>query len=225
MTNGLSALGLHRFGNDTLPQNDAQIFQGIIPTKNEEMGMYWSAPKPLRWQYSAWGYNWYEAPIETQALMIEAFDEINDDEVAVDDMRTWLLKQKQTQDWKTTKATVEAIYALLLRGVNSLETIPLEVSVGGKKIHNTAENSEKGTGYYKQTWQAAEIKPAMANISLTNPNKNVAWGAMYWQYFEDLDKITPSETPLKLNKALFLQKTTDKGLVLELISETTRLCR
>ena len=42
----------------------------------------------------------------------------------------------------------------------------------------------------------------MGKVSVTNPNKTVAWGALYWQYFEQLDKITFAETPLKLSKKL-----------------------
>jgi uncharacterized protein YfaS (alpha-2-macroglobulin family) len=63
----------------------------------------------------------------------------------------------------------------------------------------------------------------MADVTLTNPNKVVAWGALYWQYFEDLDKITPADTPLKLSKQLFLQNNTDKGLVMEPITDKTTL--
>ena len=75
---------------------------------NDELGMFWRDTEESWW--------WYRAPIETQALMIEAFDEIAGDAAAVENCRVWLLKQKQTQDWKTTRATADAVYALLLRG-------------------------------------------------------------------------------------------------------------
>ncbi|HMS53284.1 MAG TPA: hypothetical protein PKD56_13210, partial [Chitinophagales bacterium] len=81
-------------------------------TYNEEMGMYFKDVQP--------GWYWYQAPIETQALLIEAFDEVGKDAKSVEEMRIWLLKQKQTQDWKTTKATAEACYALLLKGTSWL---------------------------------------------------------------------------------------------------------
>ncbi len=77
---------------------------------NEEMGMFW--------RDTELSFCWYRAPIETQALMIEAFDEVMNDDQAVEDCKVWLLKQKQTQDWKTTKGTADAVYALLLRGGN-----------------------------------------------------------------------------------------------------------
>lgn len=74
---------------------------------NEEMGMYWK-------EWNNHGWFWYQAPIESQAMMIEAFTEIDQKQNVIDDLKTWLLKQKQTQNWGTTKATAEACYALLL---------------------------------------------------------------------------------------------------------------
>jgi hypothetical protein len=70
----------------------------------EEMGMYW---RDLELSFS-----WFRAPIETQAMMIEAFDEVMNDQQAVEDCKVWLIKQKQTQDWKTTKATADACAAM-----------------------------------------------------------------------------------------------------------------
>ena len=58
----------------------------------------------------------------------------------------------------------------------------------------------------------------MADVQLTKKGNGIAWGAIYWQYFEDLDKITSAETPLKLNKKLFLKTNTATG---EEISEIT----
>lgn len=211
---GLIALSEYRSKNDTLPKKILRSLQEHAIEK-EEMGMYWGNTQ---------GYYWHQAPIETQALMIEAFDEIARDVVSVDAMRTWLIKNKQTNDWKTTRATVEAIYALLLRGTDYLsETKPLQVQVGKKKIMQNAQNREAGTGYYKQVWSADSIQPEMATVQITNPNKVVAFGAMYWQYLEDLDKITPAETPLKLEKKLFLKTISDKGEVITPITPETEL--
>jgi len=82
---------------------------------------------------------------------------------------------------------------------------------------------EAGTGYFKTSWSKTEIKPEMGNITVTKKDEGVAWGAMYWQYFEQLDKITTHETPLKLSKKLFVQRNTDAGPVIELIKAGTTL--
>jgi uncharacterized protein YfaS (alpha-2-macroglobulin family) len=215
---GMIALGTARLGDDKTPLDIIKSLRERA-LYSEEMGMYWK---------TTYGYYWYEAPIETQALMIELFDEIAQDEKAVDDLKTWLLKQKQTQDWKTTKATAEACYALLLRGENWLVTEQqVEITIGDKIINPNSEANvtpiEAGTGYFKTAWNAEEVTANMGNITVKKQTPGVAWGAVYWQYFEQLDKITPAETPLKLKKQLFLQENSDRGPVLKEISEKTPL--
>ncbi|MEY4387337.1 MAG: hypothetical protein RLY20_2620 [Verrucomicrobiota bacterium] len=188
---------------------------------NEEMGRFWRDTELSWW--------WYHAPIETQALMIEAFDEVAGDAQAVEDCRVWLLKQKQTQDWKTTKATADAVYGLLLRGKNILASDKLvEVSLGdinvtpGGKGDLRSQKSEAGTkvepgtGFYERHFTSAEVKAKMGEITVRKVDEGVSWGSVHWQYFEDMSKVTPYEgTPLKLKKSLFTKVNTAKGPTLE----------
>jgi len=74
---------------------------------------------------------------------------------------------------------------------------------------------EAGTGYFKTSWGKGEIKPEMGKVKVTKKDAGVSWGALYWQYFEQLDKITPAETPLKLEKKLFIERMTERGKVIE----------
>jgi hypothetical protein len=63
-------------------------------------------------------------PTETQAMMIEVFAELTNETDLIDEMKLWLLTNKQTNNWNTTKATSSAIYALLINGgVMNLETV------------------------------------------------------------------------------------------------------
>ncbi|MEA1785913.1 MG2 domain-containing protein [Arenibacter sp. GZD96] len=215
---GLLALVLHRMEDKT---NSNKILQSLKENSitSDELGMYWKE------NTASW--YWYQAPIETQALLVEAFSEIQNDTQTVDNLKMWLLKNKQTSQWKTTKATTEAVYALLLQGNNWLSvTEAVDVRVGDQKIDpSKLENVkvEAGTGYYKTAWNSAEIQPKMAEVHLSKKGEGIAWGALYWQYFEDLDKITPAKTPLKLNKKLFLKKNTKLGEQLSEITPTTHL--
>ncbi len=186
---------------------------------SDELGMYWKS--------NLAGYYYYQAPIETQALLIEVFSEIEKDTKTVDNLKIWLLKNKQTNRWKTTKATTEAVYALLLQGSDWISiTDMVAVTVGAKKIDpTTLENVriEAGTGYFKTSWNGNEITPEMGKITISKKGKGIAWGGLYWQYFEDLDKITSAETPLKLRKKLFLKTNTDTGKKLTEITHKTVL--
>lgn len=205
--------------------DDAKTANKIIRALDEnsitsdELGMYWKE------NTNSW--YWYQAPIETQSLLIEAFSEIQNDIETIDNLKIWLLKNKQTNQWKTTKATTEAVYALLLQGSDWLSvTDAVTVLVGGEKIDPTKLNDvkvEAGTGYYKTSWDTKEITPKMGDVQISKKGNGIAWGAMYWQYFEDLDKITTAETPLKLKKKLFLKSNTNTGEELAEITEKTVL--
>jgi uncharacterized protein YfaS (alpha-2-macroglobulin family) len=212
---GMIALGLFRYNSKKIP---ADIIKSLKENSitHKELGMYWKD--------NIGGWYWYQAPIEQQALMIEVFDEITNDQVSVNDMKVWLLKQKQTQDWKTTRATTEAVYALLMRGTDWLANDEIvKITLAGKEIDPKKLDNvkvEAGTGYFKTSWSGSDIKPEMGNVTVTKSNEGVAWGALYWQYFEDLDKITPHETPLKLKKQLFVERMTSAGKVIEPIDKT-----
>ncbi|TYB73893.1 alpha-2-macroglobulin [Bizionia saleffrena] len=202
-----------------------QILESLRETSitSEELGMYWKE------NTSSW--QWYEAPIETQSLLIEAFSEIEETSVrktgTIDNLKIWLLKNKQTNSWKTTKATTNAVYALLLQSSDWLSvTDSVEVSIGGQPLSpETLENVkvEAGTGYYKTSWNTTEIKPELADVTLTKKGNGIAWAGLYWQYFEDLEAITFAETPLKLQKKLFKKTQTDTGELLTDITKNTTL--
>ena len=217
-TQGHLAIALKRFNSfnaftDATPVDIMKSLKERSVT-NEELGRFWRDTELSWW--------WYRAPIETQALMIEAFDEVAGDAQAVEDCRVWLLKQKQTQDWKTTKATADAVYGLLLRGKTLLASDQLvEVSVGGINVTPVAKSEtrtavEPGTGFYERRFSGAEVKAKMGEITVKKMDEGVSWGSVHWQYFEDMSKVTPYEgTPLKLKKSLFTKVNTAKGPTLE----------
>jgi len=211
------ALCLNRYGLDKQAKDIVAALKDIAII-HDEMGMYWKD--------NISGYYWHQAPIETQAILIETFDEVSGDLASVEEMKIWLLKNKQTNDWKTTKATTQAVYALLMRGTNLLvDEDVVDIYVGERNIKSFDENlkPEDGTGYFKKTWSAEEIQPIYADVRVERKKPGVSWGALYWQYFEDLDKITPHDTPLKLKKQLFLVRNSLIGEVMMPIGNNARL--
>ena len=214
---GMIALAANRFDMNFASDITASLAEFAI--HHEEMGMYWKE--------NVAGYYWYQAPVETQALMIEVFNEVAKNAKLVDALKVWLLKQKQTQDWKTTKATSEAVYALLLSGTNWLESDKMvKIKLGDMIIDPTkieGAQVEAGTGYFKTSWNKNEIKSKMGKVHLQKEDEGIAWGGLYWQYFEDLDKISTHKTPLKLDKKLFLEQPSENGSVIKPITKKTKL--
>jgi len=185
--------------------------------KSEDYGMYWKENKS--------GWHFYSAPVETQALLIEAFSEL-EELAAVEEMKIWLLQNKRTNHWPTTKATTEATYALLKQGEDWLQTEDnTQLSVGGQeipseKLEETAK--EAGTGYRKISWTADEISDSFSEITIENNNNTAGFGGAYWQYFEDLDKIkTYNNSPLNVEKELYLNVSGTSGKSLKKISAQT----
>lgn len=221
MSQAMIAVALWRLDDEaTAKKIIAALRQNAIV--NEETGMYWKD--------NTGGYRWNDAPVETQVVIIEAFNTIAGDTNAINQMRKWLLKQKQMNDWQTTRATADACYALLINGTNWLETeSKVQVALGGQPLdtQNDPEiKAEAGTGYIKKSFDETEIKPEMGKVTVSPVNGAdvpVAWGALYWQYFEQMDKISRAQTPLSIIKQLYVEKTTDTGLVKTLLKGGDKL--
>ena len=182
----LAAIAMKRRGEAALAKEIMASIKerGVL---SEELGMYWKVP----YFFSS---SVFSAPVSTQALIVEAFREVTQDEESAEACNVWLLKQKQTQDWTTTAATADAIYALMLGGGADLlagDTLA-EVTLGGVKV--PTDNAEKGTGMYSHRYAADEIKPEMGEITFTGAGeKGVAWGGVHWSYFEDVLKVRAHE--------------------------------
>lgn len=210
------ALTLQRNGKADIAK---KIVEGMRQSAvyKEEMGMYWK-------ENEKGGWYWYQAPVETQALLIEAFADITPSDVeSVQKMKIWLLKQKQTTHWSTTKSTTEAIYALLLQGSDWINTENnIKVSLGKEKI-DMSNSSEAGTGYTKVVVQGKDIQAQMATVTLEQKSNVPSWGALYWQYFENIDKISSQQSGIKIAKQLYKAVNGARGEDLLLINENTIL--
>ncbi len=184
--------------------------------RSDELGMYW--------KYNQ-GYYWYNQPIETQAHVMEAVSLVDEDSQDLNEMRIWLLKNKQTNRWRSTVSTAKAIYALLLRGDDWLGTTKAPFVAIGDQVLSTPQttrnsNVQVGTGYFKKSWLADEITSDMSRIDVRNENDIVSWGAVYWQYFQAIDEIEKyDENVLNIKRSLFKKIRSDSGEMLIPFSE------
>lgn len=211
---GMIALFMQR---NKRPDITKMIERSLMETarQSETDGMYWAK--------NSLGYFWYQNPVETQSLMIALFTEAGNNQKAVDDMKIWLLRNKQTNNWKTTKTTAAACYALLMRGSDWLvDQAEPKINIGNQTLQQLKPGlkAEPGSGYLKTTWVDDQIKPEMGKVTVSNPGKTVSWGALYWQYVENLDKITSAQTDLELQRKYFIEKQTDRGPVLTPVDAT-----
>ncbi|MGV8879372.1 MAG: alpha-2-macroglobulin family protein [Sphingobacteriaceae bacterium] len=208
----LIAFILHRNGETAATQ---QIIRSLQETSQQtaELGMYWAKNKP--------GYFWYQSPVETQSILIALFQEVGADQKSIDEMKIWLLGNKQTNNWGTTKATAAACYALLMKkGDGLLSASPTtRIMINNQPLSQlkSALKEEVGTGYINTSWTEDDIKPALGEVEITNTSKNINWGALYWQYTEKLDKVTAFNTDIQLERKYFVEQVNSSGAFLQLV--------
>jgi hypothetical protein len=198
------ALVLERMGDKTTAREVlASLKERSM--QSADLGMYWKG--------FTRGMDWSSFPTETHALLIEAFHEVTADKDAEDGLRHYLLTLKRSTDWGTTKATAESCYALLLTGDDWLEPkSPPQITVGGEAVKSDAQ--EAGTGQFQRTWSGPEVKPAMGEVRVTTANDGLQWGALHWQYLEQMDKVTTHGGPFTIRKQVLLKEAADDGTTL-----------
>ena len=161
---------------------------------DEERGTYWRDNKR--------GWGWDENPIATQALLIEAFTQLDQPSLLIGRMQQWLLGQKRTTQWSSSIATAQAVHALVT-GAHSLPlttTNDLSISVGKERLETSQDNPLARA--HKQ-WEAEEITPSLAHVEISRHTPTPSWGAMTWQYYEDIDKVKASGTGLTLTTTYY----------------------
>lgn len=175
-------------------------------TTTAEQGMYWANNRR--------GSSYFTSPIETHCLLMKVFNTLSPDQKDTDRMKQWLLNQKRTQNWESVPATLNAIYALVLTGSDWLNENNTCTATWGNKTYSTAEG-ETATGYLKVVLDEKEIASGSNSISIRKEGNTPAWGAVYEQYFENIDKVEKQKGVLNVEKKLFIESNSGNGLQIE----------
>ncbi len=199
------ALILHHIGRIEEAQQIVEALRQQA-VKKPDQGMYWRSGLTNRY------YPWYEAPIEQQALIIEAFSEISPREDELSAMRQWLLMQKKGNQWQSSRATLAAVYALLLKEPdNMIKDAATTITVNNVTIYSSDTTVTKGTGYMQHSWFQKEITPALSEINIHTDTTNPVIGACFWQYWTTADSLDNAASGLTVSRSYFHQPTTAGG--------------
>ena len=186
----LAAIVLKHNGRTTKSEEFMQsVMEYSVMT--EQMGRYFDTPKAP--------YSWFSYKIPTEVAAMEAALRLMNDDKVVEQMKRWLLKQKQTQSWDTPITTVDAVYALLCGGqpalVNDGEA---QLIIGKETLHVPASNA---LGYLKQPIGGEVMK--IKDITIRKESSGMAWGAVYAQFLEELEKVESHSNALAVSRSLY----------------------
>ena len=215
----LASLILNRFDQTNTAKEIINVLKETAVT-DKSFGMFWVENKT--------GYRWNESDVATQCLIIEAFAEITSDKKSIENLKKWLLKNKISSSWKTTKATTEATYAILLQG----EPVELKPNQSVLKfsdkqydiLKKADDQNELNDGSVKVVLKSNEIDSEKSKLSVKNNSDNSIFGGFYWQYFENLNSVKSSENAsLSVTKKIYHKNSTSKGFELAAISDVNPL--
>lgn len=147
----------------------------------------------------------FESHIATHANIMAAFAEIENDTEMLDQLRVWLLTQKQTNQWENSASTAGAVYALLLRGTDWLnDDKEVTLKLGNQQVD--MDGAVAGTGFIQRRWNANEVTEDMRHLTVDNPTKHLVWGGLFRQYFVPIDEVKSDESAFKISRELFVEK-------------------
>ena len=131
------------------------------------------------------GMYWRNISVESEARILEAFNEIDPQTEEIDNMRLWILTQKRTNMWENDRATVEAVFVLMNRGTVWNENL----------VNATMATDDDG----------------IIHVFVDNNTSHVIWGGVFRQYFVPIDKVQKHNDAMKIKREIIMPKNVNVG--------------
>jgi len=212
--------GLHRsallMSNYGLKETSDKLMNYLKETSvdTKAQGVYWKQ------NLNDWG--WFGSKVVNQAGALEAFNTLKpNDKKFIEDMKIWLITQKEVNSWGSSRGTSEVIFTILNSGKSwtTAESDKATIVWGGKEL----QPQTQATGYVKSTVKTDVVDKNLGTVTVTKPGPGIVQGGLFWQYYEDLDKIKSSENYISITKELYKKVKTVNGEELQKLSPETTL--
>lgn len=188
---------------------DAQAFEASLKehlVQEKTMGAHFA--------FNDGYYSWGMMPVTTHVAAMEALSRFEGNASVIEEMKRWLLKQKQTTQWNTPVASADAIYALLCNGRNWLaDRGDVTLTLGHERLRTTdaSARSLQGLGYIKETYEEGNAALNARTLEVEKHDEGMAWGAVYAQYLSPVADVRAQSTGLSIEKQCFVERKTAFG--------------
>ncbi|MFH1313224.1 MAG: alpha-2-macroglobulin family protein [Candidatus Eisenbacteria bacterium] len=143
-------------------------------------GVYW-APEKYSWV-------WYSDTVEKHAFMLRTLQELRPEDERIPGMVRWLLFSRKGTVWKSTKASVAAVYALLdhLNQRGALASDETFIARWGEKTHSVVVKADDWLDEPIR-WQETgfEVTPEMSSATVEKEGPGIAFASLTWTYSTD----------------------------------------
>ncbi len=142
--------------------------------------------------------------LATTSLILDAFHAIEPSCIEIDQIRQWLIIQKEAGNWGTSVVTSDVIASILLTGSNwTRPTATPVIKIGNKEI-NPSE-TDKSLGYFRMPIDQASS--AGKNLTIAKASDYPSWGAVYCQYINNMNQVEAASCDaVEIEKQLFVQR-------------------
>lgn len=181
-----------------------------------------SKTQGIYWKQNLDDWGWFSSKVVNHAGALEVFNKLQpNDQKFIEDMKIWLITQKEVNSWGSSRGTSEVIFTILNSGKSWTSTDSDKATIiwGGKEL----KPETQATGYVKSTVKTDVLDKNLATVTVTKPSAGIVQGGLFWQYYEDLDKIKSSENYISVTKELYKKVKTVNGEELQKISPETPL--
>lgn len=158
-------------------------------------------------------YRWGMMPVPVHVSVMEALRMAGGNDALVEEMKLWLLKQKQTTSWTSPVATADAIYALLRQGTDLLESRgDVHITLGREVLETQKAGADApaGLSYIKQSFTEGSSLKAR-EITVEKRDEGIAWGAVYAQYLSPMSDVRQQGGALDVQKKLYVERVAADG--------------
>ncbi len=200
-----TAIALHRYG---FTQEAKEIIASLrqYAVTQADKGMFWPNSRSH--------YFYANGAVQQQCILFNAFFEVDPVTTELDQMRRWLLTQKQTNEWASVPSTLDAIYALTVGGSDWLaaDNTTTSITWGGKEMEATPE--EPFLGLTEYALAGKEITPTYAEATITTDHPQPSWGAIYWQYYDNVKNVSAAQgNDLALSRQIYVRQQSAEGTI------------
>ena len=215
-TKAIAAIVLDKAGR----KKEAQEFVASLKehlTKTDEQGMFFA--------FNENPYTWGGMQMQAHVDVMEALEQTGGNTDTVEEMKLWLLKQKQTQQWNSPVATADAVFALLMKGTNLLDNqgdVRIVIADEVLETVSPSKTTVPGLGYIKRSFTQKNVVDAR-KIEVEKRNPGIAWGAVYAEFESPMSDVKQQGGELNVEKQLYVERTVNNVPQLQPITAKTVL--
>ncbi|MCM1319194.1 MAG: hypothetical protein NC217_02295 [Muribaculaceae bacterium] len=145
----------------------------------------------------------------TTTQVLEAYNEISPGSESVDQLRQWLIIERQAQDWGADAQLAEVVYAILTSGTDWTDTSQAaRIYLNDKEI--TPAQRDNLTGAFTIVLEPSQASDATLRIEKFGEHQS--WGGVIAKYIAPIDEVKEfSESDVAISKRLLVVDENNNG--------------